>query len=475
MSVRTFDPGAASRVAPVPREAPSRRASTLQRHRDVTGAGLWLCLLAPVLIWEDNGGAGLLLTGPADALTSLGRLTGLLSAALMLVQILLAARLPWPEQGFGLDRLMVFHGGVGGSALGLMLLHVVLTTMGYAASARMPVAVQLWSLIRTYPGILLATCATALVILVGVSSLPSIRHLMRYETWHLIHLYAYLATLLALPHELWTGYDFTSSWWARAFWWGLYGLVVGGVLAWRVAVPLYRSWRHRLVVTAVAPEGDGVVSVYLQGRRLQDLPVQAGQFMIWRFAGQGWTRGHPYALSAAPRGNRLRITVKALGDGSSAVSSLRPGTRAIVEGPFGRLHGGVRTRRLVTLIASGIGITPLRALMEALPYAPGELTLVYRVADVESATFREELEMLALQRGADVVYVPGPRATSRRSWLSASAATVSDADALLAIVPDLRDSDVFISGPVPWARMVQEAALDAGVPARNIHSERFAW
>ncbi|HET9654154.1 MAG TPA: ferredoxin reductase family protein [Kineosporiaceae bacterium] len=476
MSVRTFGMEAPALPAPVPRTVSTRRASALQLQRDVFGAAIWVCLLVPVLIWESNGGIGQLFGGPADALTSVGRLTGLLAAALMLVQILLAARLPWAEQGFGLDSLITFHGAVGGSAFGLMTLHIVLITMGYAASARLGVPAQFWSLVRTYPGMLLAACATALIVVVVLTSRSPLRRLMRYETWHLVHLYAYLATVLALPHELWTGADFTSSAWARAFWWGLYGVTVGSVLGWRFAVPLYRTWRYRLVVTAVAPEGQGVVSVYVQGRRLQELPVQAGQFFIWRFVGApGWTRGHPYSLSAAPRGNRLRITVKALGDGSSALASLRPGRRVIVEGPYGRLHAGVRTRRLVTLVANGIGITPMRALMEALPYAPGELTLIYRVADVESAIFREELELLAAERGADVVYVPGPRTTTRESWLPARASAVSDADALLAIAPHVADSDVYICGAPGWMQLFREAALEAGVPAANVHFERFAW
>jgi ferredoxin-NADP reductase len=41
--------------------------------------------------------------------------------------------------------------------------------------------------------------------------------------------------------------------------------------------------------------------------------VTAGQFLNWRFlTGPGWTRAHPYSLSAAPDGRSLRITVKAL-------------------------------------------------------------------------------------------------------------------------------------------------------------------
>ena len=83
----------------------------------------------------------------------------------------------------------------------------------------------------------------------------------------------------------------------------------------------------------MVPEGPGLTSVYLRGRRLDRLPVRAGQFFQWRFLdGPGWSRAHPYSLSAAPHRDLLRITVKDLGDGSARVAALRPG------------HPGARSR-----------------------------------------------------------------------------------------------------------------------------------
>jgi hypothetical protein len=89
----------------------------------------------------------------------------------------------------------------------------------------------------------------------------------------------------------------------------------------------------------------------------------AGQFLTWRFLDrQGWTRGNPYSLSAAPDGRGLRITVKELGDNSTRLRALRPGTPVLFEGRFGRLTARARTRRRVALIGAGVGVAPLRAL-----------------------------------------------------------------------------------------------------------------
>src|SRR5205823_3165473 len=102
-------------------------------------------------------------------------------------------------------------------------------------------------------------------------------------------------------------------WWT-ALWVGTLAVVVAA----RVLLPLWRSLRHQIRVVAVTPEGPGVVSVLLRGRRLDRLPAAGGQFLQWRFLQRGqWWQAHPYSLSAAPAGNQLRITVKDLGDHSA--------------------------------------------------------------------------------------------------------------------------------------------------------------
>lgn len=68
---------------------------------------------------------------------------------------------------------------------------------------------------------------------------------------------------LALPHQLWTGTDFTANAAATACWWTAYAVAAGSVLVFRAGLPRWPSARHRLVVDAVVPEAPGVVSVYL--------------------------------------------------------------------------------------------------------------------------------------------------------------------------------------------------------------------
>jgi ferredoxin-NADP reductase len=365
---------------------------------------------------------------------------------------------------------------VGFWSFNLMVVHIVAITLGYAATSPKGLWGTIVDFVVNYPGMLLALAGTAALVMVTVTSIRAARSRLRYESWHLLHLYAYLGVGLALPHQLWTGKDFLTSPVATIYWWALWAAAAGSVLFWRVGQPLWRSLRHQLVVKEVRAESDTVTTVVMGGRDLHRLPVRAGQFLQWRFLdGPGATRAHPYSLSAAPDGRTLRITAAHLGDGSARLARLRPGTRVLFEGPYGRLHEGVRTRRKVLLMASGIGITPMRALLEAMDQRPGDVTLVYRVRSDEDRIFVDELSALAASRRARLFVVTGHRASARQSWLPQHAAHLGDVEALRQLVPDVASHDVFICGSPGWMDATEKAVLGAGVPPEHVHTERFTY
>jgi len=443
--------------------------------RDASATAGWGVLLVVVALWVVGGGVQQLTTVPG-ALSSTGRLTGLVASALLLIQVFLMARVPWFEQAWGQDDLARTHRVVGFTSFTLMVGHIVLITLGYAASSPQGLWGTIVDFVVNYPGMLLAVAGTAALVMVVVTSVKRARRRLRYESWHLIHLYGYLGAGLALPHQLWTGTDFLASRTATLFWWGLYAVCAGAVLVFRVGLPVWRSLASPIRVLDVQPEGPGVTSVTVGGRGLRRMPVRAGQFFQWRFVdGPGWSRANPYSISAAPDGRTLRFTAAHAGDGSTRLAALRPGTRVLVEGPYGRLHEGVRTQRKVLLIGSGIGITPLRALLEDLEQRPGDVTVVHRVHSRRDAVLGEEMAALAQARGARYVLVEGPRLRGRESWLPAQAAHLSDEAALRELVPDVADHDVYVCGANGWMTAVEHAAVAAGVPAEQVHLERFSY
>jgi predicted ferric reductase len=460
-----------------PRKAIRRRVRPAAPWwRDAAAVACWASVLLVVALWVIGRGLQSLGSTPSDVLITLGRLTGLIAADLLLIQVFLMARVPMIERSYGQDELARRHRLVGFWSFNLMLLHVVLITIGYSLAGHTDVLHESWTLVTSYAGMLLALASTVALTLVAVTSVRLARKALRYESWHLLHLYAYLGVGLSIPHEIWTGADFATSSLARLYWWSSYAVAAGAILVFRVGMPLWRTLRHGITVTSVIRESRDVVTVRMGGRGLNRLPVQAGQFFIWRFLdGPGWSRGNPYSLSAAPRLDRVQITAKNLGDGSNRLARLRPGTKVLVEGPYGRLTGEQRVGTKVAMLACGIGITPMRALLEDLPYAPGDAVLIYRARSEPDLVFRSELDKLAKRRGITIHYLTGPRIAGRNSWLPQEAAAWRDRDALLRLVPNLPAYDVFVCGPDAWMDAVSAAATDAGLPPVQLHQERFTW
>lgn len=463
-----------STVSPSPTSAPVRldaHAALDRVVRTVAALLMWAGLLLVTYWWDADGGISDL-RGWESGLISVGRLTGLWSADLLLVQVLVMSRLPPLEHAFGRDRLARIHRITGFLSFDLMVVHIVAIITGYAGVKWLQVPATTWDLITTYGGVLLAVAGTACLVMVVITSVRKSRRRLRYESWHLLHLYAYLGVGLALPHQLWTGQEFLRSPGATLYWWGLWIAAAGAVMVWRVVLPLARSLRHGLHVTSVVRESSDVVSVYLTGRRLDRLPLRAGQFLNVRFLdGPGWTRANPFSLSAAPDGRSLRITAKALGEGSARLAHLRPGTRVMIEGPYGRLSSRARTSPRVLLAGAGVGITPIRALAEGLDYAPGEVVLLQRFT--AEPLFDAELRVLAQERGLRVLSLPGPR--FHPGSVLGPAAGADELRALRRWIPDVVERDVFLCGPSVWTTGVERLLAAAGVPADRIHAESFGW
>lgn len=460
-------------VGPADRDQPSATVAVPSRlGPDLTAVAALDAVFVAAFLWWQSGGLDALAV-PEAVIGSVGRLVGLVAANLLLMQVLLMARIPWLERYLGLDQLVRLHRRLGATSVCLVVTHVVLIVISRVEPDDSSALGRFWALATESPVMVLAFVAVSLLVLVALTSIRGVRRRVPYQRWHLLHLYAYLGVGLALPHQLLVGTAFAGSTLATAYWWTLYLLTALGVLTFRVARPIVTSLRCRIVVDEVVPEGAGVVSVHLSGRDLDRLPVRPGQFFFWRFLG-GWEglRANPFSLSAGPLPGRLRITVRGIGDGSRRIAALAPGTKVFVEGPFGAITGARRTGRPLLLVAAGIGITPLRALLDELDDVDlRTTTLLYRVSGRDEVIFATELEAFAA-RGMRLQYLQGPRAES--GWLPAGIAA-SDIDLLDALVPDIVDHDAFLCGPPVWMALVRDSMQRAGVPDERIHAEEFGW
>jgi predicted ferric reductase len=414
------------------------------------------------LWWQDTTS----IHGMGDLLTNVGRVLGLLSGYGFVVLVALMARLPPLERGIGSDRLARWHAQGGRYVITLVTGHVVTIVWGYALTAHESVTRESVTLLTTYPDVLMATVAWFLLLGIAAFSARAARRRLSYETWYYAHLYTYLAIVLAFSHQFANGAAFATSLDARFAWSALYACV-GGLIVWyRVLTPLRMYVRHRLTVYGVRAEAPGIVSVYITGRDFHLLGAEPGQFFRWRFlTRQLWWQSHPYSLSAMPRGDLMRITVKVRGDHSAALAGLRPGTKVIAEGPYGAFTPALSARR-VLLIAGGVGITPIRAMFAALPQRLSDgITLVYRASHPRDIVFRRELDAIAADRHATVHYVIGSRERLGYDPLSSQP--------LQSLVPGLHRYEAYVCGPPGMTAAAVASLRAAGVPRRRIHHESF--
>lgn len=459
-----------------------RRGRNLRRDRylprvrlaDMLEAIVWLTVAVVIALFlADSGIADFL--SVAGAFTGLGIAAGLVGTNLLLIQLLLAARLPAIDRAFGHDRALATHQKLSKPVFYLITAHVLLLWIGYAVTAHVNVLAEVFVMFNTLPDMKVAYLGYGLLALVAITSFVIVRRKFPYETWHVVHLLAYLAVLVALPHQFSTSRLFADGTWARYYWLLLYFGVACALLVYRFLIPLLRTLRHDLRVSDVVAVAPGVYTIEMSGQNLADLQARGGQFFVWRFFARGqWWHAHPFSLSAAPGAHRLQVTVRELGKGTNRLGAIPVGTRVGIEGPYGLFTDRARTTRRAVAVAAGIGITPIISLLEHGDFAPGEMTVVVRAHDRSGLYLYGELERLCLEMSVPLYVLLGRRPRGGAdTWVPAREA--NHRIALATIVPDLAERDVFVCGPRRWVELVVEDARRSGVPKFRIHCERFSW
>ena len=443
---------AAGRGSPVPRPALAGAALLV--------AGVGLGATAALTVTAETASQ---LTASGGLATFAGNVTGMVGTYLALMMVLLVSRIPVIERVLGQDGLLRWHRRLAPWPISLLIGHAALITVGYAQAVRTGPWHEAGTLLSSYPGILIATVGLALMCLAGAISVRAIRRRVRREVWWTVHLCLYLALAISFAHVIVLGPSFVGHPLTRVVWSVAWAGTAGLVLAYRVGLPVLRSVRHRLRVAEVHPEGPGVVSVICRGEHLDRLPVSGGQFLFWRFLTRGmWWQAHPYTLSALPQPPYLRLTVKGVGDHSSALARLTPGTRVAIEGPYGVFTRHSQRRPRALLIAAGIGVTSVRALLEDLPRG-AKPVVVLRAARREDLVLGTEITSLVKRRGGQLHELTGSRAQA-----------AIDQYSLRRMVPDLTERDVYVCGPEGFVTEIVELVRWLGVPDEATHHEAYA-
>lgn len=428
----------------------------------------WANWIVIIGFWWSNSD-GIFSGGAISSLSAFGRLAGLVAAYMILLQFFFMGRTPYLERVFGLDKLSRIHHTNGQWGILFLIFHPVLLIWAGKDFMGNSFFAQTKLVLTSSIEMTLAGVGFLLFCIVVGSSIYIARKRLKYESWYFVHLFAYLAVFGSFWHQIRLGTDLLAS---RVFYWywiGLYAFVFANHVVFRFARPVYRFFKHQFFVERVIQENYNTTSIYIGGRDLDKFNIHAGQFMILRFLKKGyWSQAHPFSMSILPDGKQLRVTIKNVGDFTAKVQEIPVGTKIFIDGPYGVFTDLFGVSEKVLMIAGGIGITPIRSLMERLLSKGKDVTLLYSNRTEKDIVFKREIDELSSKYGGKVVYVVSdePDFRGERGRL--------DQEKIRALVPDLNTREVFLCGPPPMMTAVIASLKNLGVSLSKIHFEKFS-
>lgn len=192
-----------------------------------------------------------------------------------------------------------------------------------------------------------------------------------------------------------------------------------------------------------------------------------GQFAFVEVQGQGWSEPHPFTISSAPGEDRLRFTMKVLGDWTRKVrEELQPGGEVMVRGPYGRFDAASTTGKQQVWLAGGIGLTPFLSKVRAMENDDDRhIHLVYAAREEQDAIFLDELKARAAELG-NITLIP----------LFSEDGNFARVDKMKENLPDpLGSYEFFMCGPKPMIDGLMKDLKKEGVGRKNIHTEAFEF
>ncbi|MGN6377349.1 MAG: ferredoxin reductase family protein [Gaiellales bacterium] len=388
---------------------------------------------------------------------------GFVGLAMMGLEFALVARFETVAAPFGEDALLQFHRQIGYVGLVFVLVHVAISANWHQLTFQ--------NAIRA-PGLVWFGMAAFLSLLVLVATSVWRKRLrLSYEWWHRAHtVLAVVIVVTALVHIYFVD-EYVNSLIKQVLW----GLMTAAFVALSVWVRVVKPWTMRRQpwrLERVGGERGQTTTLALSPPPGMRFRFEPGQFAWFAFGRSPFSlTKHPFSFSSSAEQAGAEIAVKALGDFTSRISELEPGTAVYVDGPHGVFSIDQSEGAGFGLIAGGVGIagpmSMLRTLADRADVRP--VVLVYANRDWEGVAFREEIEQLTQRIDLSVVHVlehPPADWTGETGYVTR--------DVLSRHLPhNFQRFQYFICGPAPMMDASEAALLELGVPGERVHTERF--
>jgi predicted ferric reductase len=388
--------------------------------------------------------------------------------AMMGLQFGLTARFRYVTEPWGEDVIYHFHRQISLIAVGLVVAHALIIF------ATQPELLAPLNVIQAPWSARLAVLSIVAVIALVVTALWRVRLKISYEAWHLTHIaLAVVAITAGILHMVGSGFYLVVPA-KRALWIGLTVFWIGLLLYVRIVKPLFMLRRPYRVSEVREERGDtSTLVMHPDGHPgFRFSPGQFGWLTLWGSPFK--ITGHPFSFSSSAEvtDGRVEMSIRNLGDFTSAIDKVPVGQRVYLDGPYGAFTIG-NPADMHMLIAGGIGVTPMMSMIRTLADQGDKrpVILLYGVKDWDSITFREELEALQARLNLTIVYVladPPAGWTGEQGFITAEMFKRH-------LAPPYSDHEYFICGPDVMMDAIEKALGELNVPLSKYHSERYSF
>lgn len=400
--------------------------------------------------------------GDMSFLTAFANSVGFVAMNALALQVIVPSRVKGFTEALGVPRLIRFHRLMGYVAFAFVFVHVAVLVIDQ------PEVVELFDVrdapVRAQAGV---GALAALVALLFTTWRPVQRRL-GYEGWRFLHITLSITLLAGSFTHVVLVAQFSGHAGIR---WGTFAMVALAALAifyLRVVRPFRGGWSP-YVLDRVERETATTVTMVLRPDGHAGISFLPGQFAWLKFEHARYSlREHPFSIvSSAVRRDELRFTVREVGDFTSSVSGLRPGTRVLVDGP----HGAWRPAPDVpiTFVVGGVGITPALSMLATAMDLRGNrsVQVVYACRELEDVIGAQLLHDAAKRPELEVFVVPS---IAPPDWRGVSGQITTE---LLSSVAGQQPADRcwFVCGPPPMRVAVLNSLAALGVPEHHVHIE----
>jgi predicted ferric reductase len=387
--------------------------------------------------------------------TTFSTLLGGIGFLLMTCSVILATRLEIFEDLFGgLDRMYQVHRVAGTFTAIFALVHF------FAIPKELPAGTDP-VLNSTFPS---AQIGMAAMVLLVIGLFVALNRKISYSRWRNPHKVMALVYILVIGHFM----NAPGIVFERFSTSGILLIVaaaIGTVALIYTAFGMNKRTATRFTIEAVnSLERATEIVLKPDGEMLNFTP---GQFAFVEVQGKDWSEPHPFTIASAPNEDRLRFTMKVLGDWTrKAREELQPGREVIVRGPYGRFDASKVDSKKQVWIAGGIGLTPFLSKLRAMDADDDrEIHFAYAARNKEEALFLEELEVTAADRGNLTLY---PLFSDEGDFARADVAKDK-------LTGTLTDYEYFICGPKPMVDGLIKDLKAEGVKRKAMHVEAFEF